>query len=274
MINYTGYELIVGSSIDPQFGPVLLFGIGGQLVELFRDRALGAAAAQHHAGPADDRADDRSPGAFGGVRGRRPIDIGRARAAARALQPARRRAAPDQGDRHQPAARVTRAADRARRADRAARRRRRATPTCRGWRSGRTRASTSRRGRRATAPSFLIRPIRPEDEPLMVALPRRAHRATRSTRATSSYLGLSAANGPRAADARLLQRLRPRDRARRRARRPRRDRRIVAVGRLSRDHAARAPSSRSSSATHGRVGGWARSCCAGWSRSAATRAST
>jgi acetyltransferase len=34
------YELIVGSSIDPQFGPVLLFGGGGQLVEVFRDRAL------------------------------------------------------------------------------------------------------------------------------------------------------------------------------------------------------------------------------------------
>jgi acetyltransferase len=34
------YELIVGSSSDPQFGPVLLFGSGGQLVEVFRDRAL------------------------------------------------------------------------------------------------------------------------------------------------------------------------------------------------------------------------------------------
>ena len=34
------YELIVGSSIDPQFGPVLLFGTGGQLVEVFRDRAV------------------------------------------------------------------------------------------------------------------------------------------------------------------------------------------------------------------------------------------
>jgi len=31
----------VGSSIDPQFGPVLLFGTGGQLVEVFKDRALG-----------------------------------------------------------------------------------------------------------------------------------------------------------------------------------------------------------------------------------------
>lgn len=34
------YELILGSSIDPQFGPVLLFGTGGQLVEVYKDRAL------------------------------------------------------------------------------------------------------------------------------------------------------------------------------------------------------------------------------------------
>ncbi len=40
MIKQDGYELIVGSSIDPQFGPVLLFGTGGQLVEVFKDRAL------------------------------------------------------------------------------------------------------------------------------------------------------------------------------------------------------------------------------------------
>ncbi|MDJ0774039.1 MAG: bifunctional acetate--CoA ligase family protein/GNAT family N-acetyltransferase [Mastigocoleus sp. MO_167.B18] len=36
-----GYELILGSSIDSQFGPVLLFGCGGELVEVFQDRALG-----------------------------------------------------------------------------------------------------------------------------------------------------------------------------------------------------------------------------------------
>ena len=41
MARTEGYELILGSSIDPQFGPVLLFGLGGQLVEVFKDRALG-----------------------------------------------------------------------------------------------------------------------------------------------------------------------------------------------------------------------------------------
>ena len=41
MIAHDGYELILGSSIDPQFGPVLLFGAGGYFVEVFKDRALG-----------------------------------------------------------------------------------------------------------------------------------------------------------------------------------------------------------------------------------------
>ena len=40
MVKMEGYELILGSSLDPQFGAVMLFGMGGQLVEIFQDRAL------------------------------------------------------------------------------------------------------------------------------------------------------------------------------------------------------------------------------------------
>ncbi len=40
MVTLDGYELIVGSTYDPHFGPVLLFGTGGVLVEVFRDQAL------------------------------------------------------------------------------------------------------------------------------------------------------------------------------------------------------------------------------------------
>ena len=74
MINYTGYELIIGSSIDPQVGPVLLFGMGGQLVELFRDRALGLPPLTTTLAR---RMIERTKisGAFGGIRGRQPIDM-------------------------------------------------------------------------------------------------------------------------------------------------------------------------------------------------------
>ncbi len=69
-----GYELILGSSMDPQFGPVLLFGAGGQLVEVFKDRALGlppltATLARRMM----ERT--RILSALKGVRGRRPVDI-------------------------------------------------------------------------------------------------------------------------------------------------------------------------------------------------------
>ncbi len=41
MIKVEGIELILGSSVDPQFGPVILFGFGGTFVEVFKDYALG-----------------------------------------------------------------------------------------------------------------------------------------------------------------------------------------------------------------------------------------
>ncbi len=40
MVKLDGYELILGSSVDAQFGPVILFGSGGQMVEVYADRAL------------------------------------------------------------------------------------------------------------------------------------------------------------------------------------------------------------------------------------------
>jgi acetyltransferase len=40
MIEKDGYELILGSSIDEQFGPTLLFGQGGVLVEVINDTAI------------------------------------------------------------------------------------------------------------------------------------------------------------------------------------------------------------------------------------------
>jgi acetyltransferase len=68
------YEIILGSSIDPQFGPVLLFGAGGQLVEIFKDRAL--ALPPLNATLARRMMEQtRIHRALGGVRGRAPVDL-------------------------------------------------------------------------------------------------------------------------------------------------------------------------------------------------------
>jgi acetyltransferase len=40
MVKRDGYELILGSTVDAQFGPVILFGSGGVMVEVYRDCAL------------------------------------------------------------------------------------------------------------------------------------------------------------------------------------------------------------------------------------------
>ncbi len=74
MIRVEGYELILGSSVDPEFGPVLLFGAGGQLVEIFKDRALGLPPLN---GTLARRIMERTQifAALKGVRGRRPVDM-------------------------------------------------------------------------------------------------------------------------------------------------------------------------------------------------------
>ena len=105
-----GYELILGSSIDPQFGPVLLFGAGGQLVEVFKDRALALPPLNTTLARRHDGADAHLHRAARACAAAQPVDL----AALEQLlvrfsqlvveQPL------DQGDRHQPAARVARAA--------------------------------------------------------------------------------------------------------------------------------------------------------------------
>ncbi len=74
MIQPEGYELIVGSSIDPQFGPVLLFGMGGQLVEVFKDRAL-ALPPLNTTLARRMIEQTRIFSALQGVRGRQPVDL-------------------------------------------------------------------------------------------------------------------------------------------------------------------------------------------------------
>jgi acetyltransferase len=69
-----GYEIILGSSIDSQFGPVLLFGAGGQLVEVFRDKAL-ALPPLNTTLARRMMEQTRIFKAFKGVRGRKPIDV-------------------------------------------------------------------------------------------------------------------------------------------------------------------------------------------------------
>lgn len=74
MVRLDGYELILGSSLDPQFGPVLLFGSGGQLVEVYKDRSLAlppltsTLARRMMEGT-------RIYTALQGVRGRAPVDL-------------------------------------------------------------------------------------------------------------------------------------------------------------------------------------------------------
>jgi acetyltransferase len=41
MVEKKGYEIILGGKTDPVFGPVILFGMGGVGVELFKDYAIG-----------------------------------------------------------------------------------------------------------------------------------------------------------------------------------------------------------------------------------------
>ena len=64
-----GTEVIVGMSKDPQFGPVLMFGLGGVLVEVLKDVAFRIVPLEPRDAQPDDPRDQGLPGA--GRRARR-----------------------------------------------------------------------------------------------------------------------------------------------------------------------------------------------------------
>jgi len=74
MIIAKGYELILGSKTDAQFGPVLLFGSGGTLVEVFQDRALALPPISREMAPRW-MAETKIYQALLGIRGRGPVDL-------------------------------------------------------------------------------------------------------------------------------------------------------------------------------------------------------
>jgi acetyltransferase len=74
MVRASGYELILGSTTDAQFGPVIVFGTGGEFVEVYRDRALAlpplnSTLAQRM------MEQTKIHRALRGVRGRKPVDL-------------------------------------------------------------------------------------------------------------------------------------------------------------------------------------------------------
>jgi acetyltransferase len=74
MVKRDGYELILGSTVDAQFGPVILFGSGGVMVEVYRDHALALPPLNTTLA---QRLMEQTKiySALRGVRGRRPINL-------------------------------------------------------------------------------------------------------------------------------------------------------------------------------------------------------
>jgi acetyltransferase len=74
MAQRDGYELILGSTVDTQFGPVILFGSGGVMVEVYQDRALALPPLNTTLA---QRLMEQTKiySALRGVRGRKPVDL-------------------------------------------------------------------------------------------------------------------------------------------------------------------------------------------------------
>ena len=69
-----GVEVIVGGTVDPQFGPIVMFGLGGLFVELFRDVAF-AMAPLDRAGAGRLVAATKGARLLRGYRGQPPVGM-------------------------------------------------------------------------------------------------------------------------------------------------------------------------------------------------------
>ena len=68
-----GVEIIIGTKVDPQFGPVIMFGIGGILVEVVKDVSFRVLPISRKA-PYKMMREIKSYPLLNGVRGRQPVD--------------------------------------------------------------------------------------------------------------------------------------------------------------------------------------------------------
>ena len=146
---------------------MLLFGAGGQLVEVFQDHALSLP-------PLNTTLARRFMEqtqifkALQGVRGRKPVNIAALEDLMVQVQPAGHRAALDQRDRYQSAAGVAGAVAGARRESGRVRQRYEDRAELPRLAIRPYPAATKRRSRSTTGAGSTSAPIRPEDEPLLV----------------------------------------------------------------------------------------------------------
>jgi acyl-CoA synthetase (NDP forming) len=70
----TGIEVIVGAKVDHQFGPVILFGMGGTAVEIYRDVSLRMAPLGQKDAESMIRCLKARP-LLEGYRGREPVNL-------------------------------------------------------------------------------------------------------------------------------------------------------------------------------------------------------
>ncbi len=74
MISLEGTELIIGATTDPIFGPVLMFGLGGELVEVLQETELALPPLNRHlAGQLIQST--KANKILKGIRGRKPVDM-------------------------------------------------------------------------------------------------------------------------------------------------------------------------------------------------------